>query len=167
MAALCIFLAAACGYDYKERRIPNALLILEALLGAGRSLGSSGLSGVSAFFGRVLLVMALLYPLFKIGTMGAGDVKLFGVTAGYLPFGKILYFLFFSLLTAAVISLIKIRKEKSFGRRMRRLMGYVEDVLNNGRWTLYPEGEGQGQGARVCLSGPVLVSALLCWGGVY
>ncbi len=164
MAALCVFLAAACGFDYKKKRIPNGLLALEALSGAAECLYGSGFPGVSVFVGKALLVTALLYPLFRIGTLGAGDVKLFGVTAGYLPFGKILTFLFFSLLTAAVISLIKMWKEKSFRGRAARLWGYGEDVIKNGRGKLYPVEE---QGARVCLSGPVLISALLCWGGAY
>ena len=49
-------------------------------------------------------VIALLYPLFKISAVGAGDVKLLGAAAGYFPFEKIFLFAFVSLLIAAIIS---------------------------------------------------------------
>ena len=53
-----------------------------------------GIGGLCAYVGAVLLMGAFLYPFFRIGALGAGDVKLFGVTAGYLPFEKIFYFSF-------------------------------------------------------------------------
>ena len=35
LVALCVFLVAACGYDYKERRIPNYLILWVAITGVG------------------------------------------------------------------------------------------------------------------------------------
>ncbi len=35
LAALCVFLTAACGYDYKDKRIPNNLVLAMAFLGIG------------------------------------------------------------------------------------------------------------------------------------
>lgn len=138
MAALCVFLAAACNYDYRERRIPNNLIIWMAIIGAGWRLWRERAPGGLWYLGQAALVMATLYPFFKIGGLGAGDVKLLGVTAGYLPAEKILAFLFCSLLVAAMISVVKFRRKG--GKRQSR---------------------------GVCLSGPVLVSVLLFLGGVY
>lgn len=167
MAALCVILAAACCYDYRENRIPNYLVLLAAVLGAGWQSWDRGLSGVFFYLGQTVLTAAVLYPVFKIGGLGAGDVKLLGVTAGYLPFEKIPAFLFCSMLTAAVISLIKMWKEKLFGERMRCLSGYLQDVMASGRWKLYPGTDRNGKRAGICLAGPVLVSILFYLGGVY
>ena len=65
----------------------------------------------------ILLMIFLLYPFFKLGALGAGDVKLLGICAGFLQYDKILQFLFFSLLAAAIFSLIKLIRERSAGER--------------------------------------------------
>lgn len=162
-----MLLAAACGYDYRDRRIPNGLVLLTAAAGAVWRFWREGLWGVFSWLAAGAMVMALLYPLFKVGAVGAGDVKLFGVTAGFLPSGKILYFLFFSLLVAAMISLIKMWKEKSFVRRWGHLAAYLEEVSRSGRLQLYLKKEEDRGAAGICLSGPILLSVLLYVGGVY
>lgn len=167
MGGLCLLLAAACGYDYRDRRIPNGLVIVMAAAGAAWRFAGEGLSGALSWLTAGALLMVLLYPFFKIGAIGAGDVKLFGVTGGYLPSEKILSFLFFSLLVAAMISLLKMWKEKSFVRRWRYLAAYLEEVLKSSGLRLYPEKEGDRRGAVICLSGPVLISVLLYMGGAY
>lgn len=166
MTTLCVFLSIACGYDYQYRRIPNGLIAAMAAFGVGWRMWGGGVKGVGACLAGMFLVMILLYPLFRIGGLGAGDVKLLGAAAGYLPLGKVLVFLFVSLLIAAMISLRKIWKEDDFGKRMQRLSGYLSEVMESG-WRRYPEQAGGKHMEGVCLSGPVLVSALLHWGGVY
>lgn len=167
MAALCVFLAVACGCDYRCRKIPNGLIAVTAVLGMARRLWNGGAGGLFAYLAAAAVVTALMYPFFRIGGLGAGDVKLFGVTAGYLPFEKVLTFLFFSLLVTAIISLFKMWKEDNFGERMRYLSEYLADVAGNGGWRLYMKNGVDEPAAGVCMAGPMLVSVLLCWGGVY
>lgn len=166
MAALCVLLTAACGYDYRDRKIPNYLILLTAISGVGwRSW--NGVSGILFYLGQALLVMLLLYPFFKIGGLGAGDVKLLGVTAGYLPFEKVLMFLFCSLLIGAVISVIKMWRKHIFKARMQYLAAYLTGVISAKSWQSYQDGKGDRHSGGICLSGPVLISMLLYLGGVY
>lgn len=167
LAALCVLLAAACSYDYRNRRIPNALIVWMAVFGLAWKSSGGGLSGGLSYLGQAVPVMAVLYPFFKIGGLGAGDVKLLGVTAGYLPAGKVLAFLMCSLLIAAMISVMKMWKKGSLRRRLAYLTGYLAEVMKNGSWHLYPEGGREKGGSGICLSGPVFVSILLYLGGVY
>ena len=167
MAALCVLLTAACAYDYRDKRIPNYLIVMTAALGAAWHFWDTGPPGILVYLGRAVPVMALFYPFFKIGSFGAGDVKLLGVTAGYLPFEKTLIFLFYSLLIAAVISLVKMLKRKAFGACRERLKLYMADVIGSGVLKPYPGRKGAESLGGICLSGPVLVSVLLYLGGVY
>ena len=167
MAVLCVFLGTVCVCDYKFNRIPNCLIMTMAVFGIGWCMWSGGIRGVLLYLGEMTIVMALLYPLFKIGGLGAGDVKLFGVTAGCLPFHKILFFLFFSLLIAAVISLVKIWRQHNFGERMWYLSEYLADVIRSGSWQIYLENGQDRQAVGICMSGPVLISVLLYLGGIY
>ena len=167
MAALCVLLTAACGFDYRKNRIPNVLIAVMMVLGAVWRFWSGGFWDMLSYLAQAVAVMALLYPFFKIGGLGAGDVKLLGAAAGYLPPDKIFAFLFCSLLTAAVVSLAKMWKRKNFSERMRYLWGYLTETVRKGSWHLYLENEKDGRTCGVCLSGPVLFSVLLYLGGVY
>ncbi len=167
MAALCILLTAACSYDYRRKRIPNFLIAFMAVLGVGWRFWESGVYGALSYLGEAVLIMCLLYPFFKIGSIGAGDVKLLGVSAGYLPGSRILMFLFVSLLISAMISLFKMWMESNMRERLRYLFAYLADVARSGSWHLYLENEREKQAVGICLSGPVLLSVLLYWGGVY
>jgi Flp pilus assembly protein protease CpaA len=115
----------------------------------------------------ILLMIFLLYPFFKLGALGAGDVKLLGICAGFLRYDKILQFLFFSLLAAAIFALIKLIRERSVGERLAYLGSYLLDVARSGRWSLYMENEREARRAGVALAGPILVSVFLYMGGVY
>lgn len=167
LAVLCALLTAACGFDYCKRRIPNCLIVMMAAVGFASRYGKEGMSGIFAYAGETLLVMALLYPFFKIGTLGAGDVKLFGVTAGYLPFKKILFFSFVSMLIAAIISLFKLLRKRNLKERLSILFVYLINTADSRNLGAYPSFGEPKEAATVCLSGPVFLSVLLFLGGAY
>lgn len=167
MAALCFMLGIACYFDYRKGKIPNVLLIIMLVIGCAYRVLTGGIRGGTIFLLGGAGVMLMLYPLFRIGALGAGDVKLYGVCAGYLPWNKFLFFLFFSLLIAAVISLIKMVIESNAIERMIYLCEYVFDVVRSGKFFLYIENEKERRSAGICLAGPILGSLLLYLGGVY
>lgn len=167
MAVLCLLLATACGFDYRKRRIPNSLVIVIAVVGMAFRFRKDGAEGVPFYIGEAAAITALLYSLFKIGVVGAGDVKLFGTAAGYFPFGKIFLFSFISLLIAAIISLIKLLVNKNFTERLGIFFSYLKDIAEKGTLQCYPATGREKKSASVCLSGPVLLSLLFYLGGVY
>lgn len=166
MAVLGLLLAAACGFDYWRRKIPNGLVVLIAAAGMAFRLQQEGAAGVLLYLGEAAAVMGLLYLPFKTGAFGAGDVKLLGTAAGYFPFGKIFLFSFVSLLAAAIISLVKLLVNKNFRERLGVFGGYLERTVKEGRLLPYPAA-GKDRRLSVCLSGPVLLSFMLYLGGVY
>ena len=167
MGVLCFFLLIACGFDYCRRRIPNWLLVL--MLAAGMTIGGlrAGREGVLYFGCKAILIMLFLYFFFKIGTLGAGDVKLYGICAGYFPGDKILYFLFFSLLIAATVSLIKILSERNAKERLGYLSEYLFEVAKSGHWQLYLTNRKEMRQNSICLAGPILGSVLMYIGGIF
>lgn len=167
MAALCILSAAACGFDYCKRKIPNGLVALLIVTGILFRIRQDAAVGIILYLGEAAAVMAPLYVIYKIGAVGAGDVKLLGAAAGYLSFQKIFMFSFVSLLIAAIISLVKLFIHKNFKERLCIFRGYLEKVTQQGTLLPYPVAEKDKRTAGVCLSGPVLLSLLLHLGGVY
>lgn len=139
MAALCIFLLIACYYDYRFQRIPNYLILWMLITGVIWRFYVQGGEGIFSFLFIMFIVIIGLSPFFRIKALGAGDVKLFGVCAGFCLKEQFLYFLFFSLLIAAAISILKI-------------------IIYRNRECLK---------MKIPLSGPILLSILLHIGGVY
>ena len=137
------------------------------LFGFAQHIAEKGGGGGIGFVVRAVVILVLLYPLFRIGAMGAGDVKLYGICAGYLPGDKFLFFFFVSLLIAALISLLKMVREANMIERIRYFADYVFSVICTGRFCLYLENERDKRCASICLAGPILGSMLLGMGGVY
>ena len=146
MVVLCLLLAVACLYDYLETRIPNWLIVMISLFGLGyRYWDAGGIVGAVGFLESSFIVLMCFYPLFKIGTIGAGDVKLFASVAGYLSGQTRVCFLFVSLLIAALISIVFILREKSAGERLRYLAAGKLALEATGRTAgkLVPEATGR------------------------
>lgn len=91
---LALLLIAAAWFDSRQRRIPNALVLTGALaaltlhtvLPAGEGFASQlpgglGLATSAAGLGLCLL---LFFPLFALGFLGAGDVKLMAMVGAFL-----------------------------------------------------------------------------------
>lgn len=167
LAALCFLLLLACCFDYSKRRIPNLLLAGTLVIGLAEAFGGGGGREVLFFLIRMAVVILTLYPFFRIGTVGAGDVKLLGVCAGYFPSDKILLFLFFSMLLSAAFSLMKLWREKNVKERFAYLGEYLTDVIRTGNLRLYFKNKKELNAAGICLSGPILISAMMHWGGIY
>ena len=167
MAVLCFLLSVVCLTDYRNARIPNGMIIIIFLYGLGYRYWDAGGGGLTEYLINSIFVLLLLYPLFKIGALGAGDVKLFSVTAGCLSMQGVPCFMVVSLLISAMISLIKICKDRCGRERMRYLFSYMANVCRTGQWKLYMDNSKVPGKAGVRLAGPVFLSILLHAGGAY
>ena len=167
LVLLCFFLCIACYYDYRFCRIPNWLILTALGLGMTKACLAGGGSGMAEYLFWGIVVTLALYPFFRIGTIGGGDVKLYGVCSGFFPADKILFFLFFSLLFAALFSMIRFVKRADLKERLVYLLAYVKDMADGGAWRLYFNDLQEKREAGICLAGPIFISVLLFWGGLY
>lgn len=78
MTALCLWAAAIAVFDWRQQRVPNAMLILIAvpvmLALLWQKQGLLGESAASSVLGAVL-GFALTFPGYRLRRLGAGDVK--------------------------------------------------------------------------------------------
>ena len=91
-AALLLFvvLAIAAVTDLRNHRIPNLLLLPALSLALMLHTMSGGIDGLIASAGGLTIGLALLLPLYIIGGMAAGDVKLLSVVGSFLgPWGVV------------------------------------------------------------------------------
>src|SRR3989442_6796607 len=74
----------ACVWDLHTRRIPNLLTLGAALVALIVSTSTIGWPGLGSSMGGWVLGTALWLPLYALGGMGAGDVKLLAAIGAWL-----------------------------------------------------------------------------------
>ena len=94
---------AACVCDLRTRRIPNVLTFGTAGLGVVFHGLAGGLGAVGGSFAGWLLGAALLVPLFWLGGMGAGDVKLLAPLGAWVGPGDVVWVAFWSAVAGGAI----------------------------------------------------------------
>lgn len=123
--------------------------------------------GVAALLLQGTLLLVLAFPLYRIGSVGAGDCKLIALCCGFLQREYIFSFLFSMLLFAAIFSIFKLVRNHMTMERLRYFVSYVSEVHRSGRWSLYVCDQRELGRVGICMSGPVFLGLLLHLGGVY
>ena len=116
----------------------------------------------------IAIFMALaFYPVFAIGALGAGDIKLMAVCAGFFDGSRALYFIFFSLLAAAAGGVALMIVKGQMKKRMQRLVMYIKRYMETGLPERYHADRGAERESGIAMAGAMFVSAVLGIGGLY
>jgi prepilin peptidase CpaA len=84
-AVFTALMAVAAAYDLRERRIPNAVVLATAAMGAVFTILTLGIRAlVFRFLGGAATGLVIWLPFWWAGLMGAGDVKIFAAAAAWL-----------------------------------------------------------------------------------
>ena len=154
--------------DLKSDRIPNGFVALGVVVGVLCSLrhGSDIRHTVISMF----LAFLLLYPLFKIGALGAGDVKIFMMIGSFVEVKELLTVLVLSFMIGALCSLIKLLSEHNGRERLYYFLSYISEVVKTRQWKIYGEHAAQDyeqyRRNKIHFTIPVLFSVALWIGGV-
>lgn len=81
LVPLAVSLLLAVGWDLRGRRIPNWLCGATALAGLGARLWNDGGLSALAGVGAAVVTMTVLFPFWRRGGIGGGDVKLAAAVA--------------------------------------------------------------------------------------
>jgi prepilin peptidase CpaA len=118
-AAILVALLASAS-DLRSRRVPNALTFPAMLAGIVYHVIMNGYGGAAIGAAGVLAGIALFFPLFALGGLGAGDVKLLGALGAWLGAKLIIYVAFYASLAGGVLAVIVIVRH-----------GYARDAARN------------------------------------
>lgn len=168
---LFIFLLSAVYSDIRYGKIFNWQIIAGIVAGLSFCYYESGPPGIIYGVISFCIPIALLFPLFCIGTFGGGDVKLMAAAAVFLTPTRTILFMGVAFLAGAFGALFKMIKEKNFFERFYYLMSYIHDVITTNQWKLYEEKKNQPDEMikrhKIHFAIPVFVSALIHMGGLY
>lgn len=132
---LATLLAASVACDIRSRRIPNRLvgagmatgLALQATVTPGEGLFSEqfGAIGLLLALGGLALGLLLLLPMYALGALGAGDVKLMAMIGTFLGPQEMLGVTLFSLVAGGVLALLF----AVFDGSLAKVLGNVRTML--------------------------------------
>lgn len=124
-------------WDFRTRRIPNAIIVAGMLLGVSWQWCARGIPGLGVFLEGTLGTFLLLAVLHYFRMLGAGDVKLLMTTGGFLGFRTNLICIFFSFLIAAAFSIAVLFKHRILKRRLQYLIQYIFKRIKTRTWEPY------------------------------
>lgn len=109
--------------DIRSMKIPNRLTLPAMLGGTAAHAAWGGLDGLLFSAAGFAVCFAVLFAMYAIGAVGAGDVKLFGAIGSWtgLLFG--IHVVVYSVLYAGAIGLVIVLFRKDAARRFRSIVG--------------------------------------------
>lgn len=92
--------------DLRCHRIPNLLILVGVALGMTSQAYANGVDGLSSAALATLIGFAILLPMYALGGMAAGDVKLMAMVGSFLTPFSALSAVFFSLMAGALCGVL-------------------------------------------------------------
>ena len=142
---LLLVVLTAAAWDWRSRRIPNALNFTAIIVGLLLWVAQGDLRGALIVFATTAAVIAVGMLFQAGGVLGGGDVKLLGAVAamgGPAFFGQAM---FWTLLVGVIVSLFILARGRALFPFAARLGRNVRAVL----WRLEPEPAIDGKGHRM------------------
>lgn len=124
-------------WDFYKGKIPNILILSAAVAGVIHLNCNYGMEAVLFHIPGILLPLILLFPLYKIGTLGAGDIKLFSLLGIYFSFMETVVCIFTAFIIGAMISFIALLWRRNLRERMVYFVDFLKDCISCGRFRYY------------------------------
>lgn len=94
----------ACAFDLRSARIPNALTFPAAVLGVLFHAAAPSGHGADAAALGLLTGLAAFFPIFALGAMGAGDVKLMAALGAWIGWYPAVYTALYGSVAGGVLA---------------------------------------------------------------
>jgi prepilin peptidase CpaA len=119
---VCILLIVAAYIDGKQLRVPNWLTYPMVLSGLVYGAWTAGWAGLGDALLGMVVGLACLLPLYAVGGMGAGDVKLMAGVGAWLGMSITFYAFCVSVVVGAVMAVAMVLYRRSAGHHYANLL---------------------------------------------
>lgn len=145
---LLLILAVAAWTDLARHRVPNLLTLGGALLGLSLQTWALGMDGLLDGLGGLAIGLLILLPFYKLGGMGAGDIKLMAAAGTFLGWLNTLLAVGLSLGLGSLIGLTVLIARCGVTTILRRYAQTLKCLLTTGQWIYIPPESGEAAAAR-------------------
>ena len=124
---VCVVLIVAAWIDGKELRVPNWITFPMVLSGIAYNTWCYGWAGLGDSLIGTAVGLACLLPLYSVGGMGAGDVKLMAGVGAWLGASVTFYAFCVSTVVGAVMAVGMVLYRKAFFKHYANLLTILEE----------------------------------------
>lgn len=118
-------LSAAVWMDFDVYRISNLLLLPAAVAGVGCHIYQNGPGGAWEALAGCLIPFILLFPVYRLSMLGAGDIKLLMTAGVFTGFKGSIFSMVTAFFIGAVISITCMIKHHNFLQRLTFFFHYI------------------------------------------
>ena len=154
---LYVLLTVAVIMDFTSMRVSNRLILLGLGVSFLLRIWGNGVESVVWYLSDIAFPVILLYLLYLMGAVGAGDVKLLSVVGGFLKFRLLIEVVVVAFVVAALVFFTQICLQRQL---LKKLSGLVIVVRNVGMGVTKP-GELAGLGERKHFTWAILAAVFI------
>jgi prepilin peptidase CpaA len=152
--------------DLKYYKIPNLLIIFGMAAGLIITIYRFSLSALLQSFLCMAIIFVCFYPFYILGGIGAGDIKLFMMTACFIRNESLLNFILVTMIIGAVISIIKMIAFRESRERLIYLGRYIKKIVLTRTVDEY-EIDKTNKRTLIRMAVPAFISLIIMYIGVY
>ncbi len=123
--------------DLREGRVPNILIMIGYTSGFIYAICEKGAAGVPEAIISLTWPILLLYVLFRIRALGAGDIKVFSMISLFLDHHQMLMIIFVSFVIGAAVGGIRLIRTGMILSHLKNFQIYVQKTLTEKKITYY------------------------------
>lgn len=144
LIAYALVLIAVC-MDLKSMKISNRLILLGIILSLVRRFICEGTGGVLTGLFLISIPVILLYLLFLVGALGAGDIKLFSLIGGFVNLKELMWCIVFAFIFGGLFSLGKMLYYRVFFSSIQNAIQYFVAIFHGDRTPYQPRSMKKGR----------------------
>ena len=126
---LYIILIVAVVQDFKCMKISNRLILIGLVLAMTFGILQGGMSQIIYILLNISFPVIILYFLYLLGVLGAGDIKLFSVIGGFTNFKMLMNCMLASFVAGAVISDVKMLYHRNLSVSLLKGQIFMKEIL--------------------------------------
>lgn len=117
-----VTLIVAAWIDGKQLRVPNWITFPMVGTGFVYNLAASGVEGLGIAFAGMCVGLLTLLPLYAVGGMGAGDVKLMAGLGAWLGWQVTLWAFVYTVVVGAVMAIVMVLSKKAWSKHYNQFL---------------------------------------------
>lgn len=127
---LVFLLLLALRQDLKSYKISNSIILIGYLVSLLFFLQEYKWTSMHKWAGSIIIPILILFPLYFIKALGAGDIKLFSVIGSFFGTSFVIHFMALSFVIGGILSAVQLIRYKNLKIRLLFFLSYIRKLYS-------------------------------------